>query len=525
VARFSTRERCSQTARAKAGAIIKHVSPYSIVSIALLAVGLAVRAALYFPPAMFQIDSDAVIAGLCAFHIAHGQHPVFFPGGYRLGAASCYLTAAYFHLFGPQRIGLALTGLTWGAFYLVFSLLFLRAALGPKSACIAFLFAVVPSEQFMTVTYPPWGYGEIMASCAATLWLAVLWRREGALWQRACFGLSVGIGLWFSLQTLMIVLPAIAWIALRRRAAILKEAIPAVATAAAGAVPLLVGNLAAGFPTFTQNWASRTVPSIAAAWDNFVWLLSYMLPKLLFRSSGWWSETTVLIVAYAIAAIGFAVMLRRNAPESTRPYSARELGLLLLFVFIASVALFSISQAGTFRGWTVRYIAPLYAVVPIFLGLGVEGLWSVSRAASVLTVAALLIPNLLCYGLPGSSLRAQLTTELSDYTRLERALVEHRIGMVYGDYTWVYDLNFDTHEQVAAVPKVPVVDYFDYGGELGTAPVRWAAIGAPDELRQEAASARAHGMLEKYGQLWLFVADRPAPDAARLLAALRSNGI
>ena len=124
--------------------------------------------------------------------------------------------------------------------FLVFMLLFLRAALGPKSACVAFLFAIVPSEQFMTVTYPPWGYGEIMASCAATLWLATLWRREGLLWQRLCFGLSAGIGLWFSLQTLMVVLPAIAWIAVGRRRMTLKESIPALAAAVVGALPLIV---------------------------------------------------------------------------------------------------------------------------------------------------------------------------------------------------------------------------------------------------------------------------------------------
>ena len=189
-----------------------------------------------------------------------------------MGAASCYLTAAYFHLLGPGRTGLGLTGLTWGALYLVFTLLFLRACLGPKSGCIAFLFAIVPPEQFMTVTYPPWGYGEIMASCAATLWLATLWRREGLLWQRVCFGLSVGIGLWFSFQTLMIVLPAIVWIASRRRASMLKESGPRIVAAVAGALPLVLANLSHGFPTFTQNWAVRAAPSMAIARDDFVWV-------------------------------------------------------------------------------------------------------------------------------------------------------------------------------------------------------------------------------------------------------------
>src|SRR5690348_4590784 len=105
---------------------------YSGISIALLALGILIRAALYYPPAMFQIDPDAVLAGLCAFRVADAQYPIFFPGGTRLGAASCYLTAAYFHIFGAGRLGLALTGLTWGVLYLVFTLLFLRASLGPK---------------------------------------------------------------------------------------------------------------------------------------------------------------------------------------------------------------------------------------------------------------------------------------------------------------------------------------------------------------------------------------------------------
>jgi hypothetical protein len=496
----------------------------SLLSIALLALGLLVRVALYYPPAMFQIDPDAVLAGLCAFRVADVQYPVFFPGGTRLGGASCYLTAAYFHIFGAGRLGLALTGLTWGALYLVFMLLFLRAALGPKAACVAFLFAIVPAEQFMTVTYPPWGYGEIVAACAATLWLAALWRREGRLLQRVCFGLSVGIGIWFSLQTLMIVLPAIAWIALRRGRATAKESLPSAIAAAVGALPLLAANVGHGFPTLTQNWASRTVPDIASAWGNSVWVLTSLIPHLLFRASGWWSETTVLAFAYTLAALGFALQLRRAASTPAQPYSPRELGTLLLFVFIATVGIFSASLAGTNRGWAVRYVAPLYVVVPVFLGLGVQGLWSLSRALSISTVSALLIPNLLLFGLPGSALRVQLTAELSDYMRLERTLISRHVQLVYGDYTWVYDLNFDSRERIAAVPKAPFVDYFDYGRKLGTSPVRWAAIGAPDEVEREAGTVAAQGTLQRYGQLWLFIADRPAPDAARLLAALRTLG-
>jgi hypothetical protein len=494
---------------------------WSLLGAALLAIGLLVRVALYFPLAAFQIDSDAVLSGLCAFRIANGGFPIFFPGGTRLGAASCYVAAGYFHLLGPGRIGLALTGLTWGALYLVFTLLFLQAMLGRKRACLAFLFAIVPSEQFVTVTYAPWAYGEIMAACAAMLWLAALWRSQGLLWQRLCFGFSVGVGLWFSMESFMVALPAIAWIALKRRWVMLNEAIPAFFAAVIGATPFWLGNVGHGFPSLSQNWASKPTTSIGQGVNNFVWLSTYMLPKLLFRSSGWWSETTVLIVAYAIVAVGFVIAMRQNSRNSGGSSSPRAAGLLLLLVFAACMLIFSASQAGTGRGWTVRYIAPLYVVVPLFCGLGIETLWTWSKSLATALVAALLIPNLLLYGLPGSPLRAKLTTELANELRVCNILARDRVQMVYGDYFWVYRLNFDSRERIAGVPSAPFVDYLNYGDRLGALPVRWALLGGADEVHRLARGLHARGAVTADGDLSLFIADRPAPNAAALIAALR----
>jgi hypothetical protein len=496
---------------------------WSWLSLALFSIGMLIRVALYFPLAMFQIDSDAVLSGLCAFRVADGQYPVFFPGGTRLSAASCYVAAGYFHLFGAGRIGLALTGLTWGALYLLFTLLFLQVMLGRKVACLAFLFAIVPSEQFMTVTYAPWAYGEIMASCAATLWLAALWRNKGALWQQLLFGFSVGLGIWFSIETLMIALPTVAWIAIARRRLMIAEALPAVLGAILGAMPFFLWNATHGFPSLTQNWASQPASSIAQAWDNFVWLSAYMLPKLLFRSPAWWSEATFVMVAFGVVAVGFAMALRRNARDRGRPYDARDIGILLLLVLITCMSIFSCSLAGSGRGWNVRYIAPLYVVVPLFCGLGIEALWSWSRALSLATIAALLVPNLLLYGLPGSSLRGDLTTELLNYRRTLEVLERHHTQMVYGEYFWVYHFNFDSHEQIVGVPSAPVVDYYGYGGRLGTSAVRWALLGGLDEVQRLAAGVRARGLLVRDGDLWLFIAKRPAPNAADLLAALRAQ--
>ena len=307
---------------------------WSLLGAALFSVGLLLRLALYFPLALFQIDSDAVLSGLCAFRVADGQYPIFFPGGYRLSAASCYVAAGYFHAFGPNRTGLALTGLTWGALYLIFTLLFLRAILGRKTACLAFLFAIVPSEQFMTVTYAPWAYGEIMAFVRGNALARgpVAELKVGLCQSHWVSGCPLGVGIWFSLETLIVgALPAIAWIALKRHRVMLSEAVPGLFGAVVGALPFLAGNVPHGFPSFTANWASRPAPGIVQAWDNFVWLVTYMLPKLLFRSSGWWSETTLLIFAYALTGVGFfAALCRKQIATLTSPYGSRDAGLLLL---------------------------------------------------------------------------------------------------------------------------------------------------------------------------------------------------
>jgi hypothetical protein len=498
------------------------IEPWLLLGIALLLVGVLIRIALYFPLALFQVDADAVIAGLCGFRVAEGHFPVFLPGGIRVGAASCYVAAAYFHLAGPGRVALALTGLTWSTLYLVFSLLFLRSMLGPRLAVLAFLFAVVPAEQFMTVVYAPWGYGEIMASCAASLWLASQWRRGGAIWQRLCFGLSAGVGFWFSMQTLMIVLPAILWIALKRRRAFVKESVVALAGAIAGAAPFIIGNAAHGFPSLTQNWYSQPVSSIPQALTDLLWLLTYLLPQLLSRFPEL-PEWPILMAALAVAGIGFVVAVRQGPRSVESPTALKDLALLLALVAGVCVLIFGFSHAGTLRGWTVRYIAPLYVVVPLFCGVGIAGLWRWSRALAVVTAAALLIANLSLYSFPGTHLRAILTNRLLDEKRLEAILAQHNVRAVYGNYDWVYDLNFDTREAVAGVPSDRAYDYYHYGDRLGGAPVRWALLGRLDDVSAWARASGAHGTLFQNDELWVFLADRPAPSAAQLFTRLHRN--
>lgn len=498
---------------------------WALAAAALFAVGVLLRAALYVPLAAFPIDSDGVLAGLCAFHIGAGHYPLFFPGGTRLSAASCYVAAGFFSTFGRGRLGLALTGLSWGVLYLVFMLLFTRAALGRRTGTFAFLFAVMPAAAFVVVTYIPWGYGEIAASCAATLWLATLWRNEGRVWQRALFGISVGLGIWFSLQTLMIALPAIAWIGYARRRLAARESLIAVAGAIVGLVPFLAGNAFGGFPSFTNNWASRPAPSLEQATQNLGWLFSAPLPQLLYYGfPGWRSPSTFLIAGYLLAAVGIVLAIRRDLRDGGAAFGAREAGALLLAVAIATVVLFAGSQAGSIRGWTVRYVAPLYVPLPLLLGLGVVALWDVRKWLAVTAAALLIVPNILLYSLPGSPERAALAQQLQTDAHVVAFLQRARVAMVYGDYFDAYHLNFDSSGSVLGIPSDPSYDYMHYAKTLPRSGVRYALIGTgAGALAERAAHAGIGGHPVAVGNYEVLVAARPTASTSGTLARLRAG--
>ena len=206
-----------------------HERLWQLVLLGLLAVGLLLRLALYFPLAAFPADSDGAVTGLCGLQVQDGDLLVFSPDGTRHSAVRCYVAAGFFALLGPGRVGLALTGLVFEALFLLGMMLFLRAVLDAKRACLAMLFVVVPPVQFLIASYVPWGYGEVMAICAAILYFAARWRQAPTLWTSFGFGLSAGLGLWFSLQTIMVSAPALLWVAFRRRGDMIGEAWPAFA--------------------------------------------------------------------------------------------------------------------------------------------------------------------------------------------------------------------------------------------------------------------------------------------------------
>lgn len=246
-----------------------------------------------------------------------------------------------------------------------------------------------------------------------------------------------------------------------------------------------------------------------------------MLPKLFFRfpaSPGW----VIAFAGFLLLAIGFALAARRGEAGATLTAYSPDAGRLIALVALSCIIIFSFSAAGSIRGWTVRYIAPLWTVMPIFCGIGALGLWRRNAAVASVAVAMFLLPNLLAYGLPGSALRSELAVQLRDDAALRSTLARDGVGLVYGDYLWVYHINFDSQESIAGVPSDIAYDYYHYGEHLRTRSVRWALIGSLGQISDWRRATRSGGTLLRSGDLWVFIAAAPA-SAADLLLSLRKS--
>ena len=496
------------------------VSLPTLAAVVVLIAALAIRLLVAFPVHKYQADADGVLAGLCALRVVQGSHPVFFPGGYRLGAQSCYVTAAAFSLFGVSRQSLALTGILFSIFFILFTYLYLREAFGGWSSLAGLLLVAVPPVQLLINTYAPWAYGEILMYCASSLWLAtVLARRSSrAVWFFA-FGLSSGLALWCSLQSLMITLPLMIWLLLRRIPNSVSRLASIVCGVLIGAAPLWIFLARGGGPKLFADGLTRTSNSLDQVFSNSAYLIFTDLPWLLAERPAHgvalFSGAGITILVYSFAVLVVVILaLWSKSPLRRRPALSSQTILLALIV-ISCACLYVFSAAGSVRGWTVRYILPIYFVVPAMAAILCRS-FKRSWLIVVAGIAFVLFINVRDYPFTSSPVRQSLQTSLAADERLLHWLAENHIQAVIGPYWDVYSLNFDSRGSVLGIPVESQFDYLTFEKFLRGRRVKWAVIDhTPVHLTQWQHQISSRGDIFPIGpEHFLFVPDINPPDGS-----------
>ncbi len=483
------------------------------VALALFLTGLAVFFLWAFPVHQYRIDSDAALAGMCATDVLNGRHWVFYPGGFRLGSATCYAGAAMIQLLGANRGTMALLAIGYAGVFLIFVFLALQTALGRRAALVGLLAAAFPPMQYFFIIEPPTPYGEMMAGVAIALWLGCLLvfrpllRSSGLAF---AYGLAVGFTTWTSPQSLMVTAPLTLVVVFGRGLRNLVDYAMAAAGGALGLTAYLYMLATRGAAPFQSSFATKPVDSSGQFFSNFWYGLSTITPWLFVDAPNLPNVSTLqagrlLLLLGALAVVG-AIAWRSRL--RTRPGTV---GVLALGVVLTSLVLYGASGAGNIRGWTIRYLVPMFFAVPlaaaaIYASASRSGFGSTVAAC----VAALALMNAMDYRIPGNWEKAeQRENFLRDQQTVGWMAAQNRT-VVLGDYWLVYRLNFGFGTDIVGVPTPLFTDYLELKDRLPAGqPVRLALMAAEESaLRAWAARAGLPGRISQTPSAFVFVVER-----------------
>jgi hypothetical protein len=557
----------------------------------VLAAGVALRVATAFPSHRYLPDADCVVMGLTGLRLLHGHLPVFFAnsrvgalGAYPAGLLFLLFGPSRTTLAAGPMIVQILQLAAWtlflgellGARLALWGLPF--AALPPAAVTVWTYMPNGYPEVLLVCTTTLWLAARLArisrtpptpapaaappVACRGTsCWSDTApARAHGRGGWPTCFalGVSLGIGWWASAQTLACSGPALAWLAWRRPRLVarLRFWSPAALGALLGALPWIAFNLRYSFPSLMDNFGLVPVAGLAAALDNARYLMLAILPELLASTDGFggsWPLNPVQRLLHlpalliSIGASLFAMLAipwlwRRataatagsaKAPAAAGPdggaAAATERAALppCVLVVAASAGVYLVSFAGSMRTLPVRYVMPIYLVVPVLFALSLHRLARRSPALAATLAATVVAFNLASTLWPWTAKRQQWAADAVEDQRTLRLLEQRHVTAVIGPYWLVYPLNFLSGERILAIPIEAVYDFRHEIERLPPAPVRWALMSfRAEDLAPWARAAGVTGEPCRLGSsfgLLLPPYDVPANRFRDLLAAAWSN--
>jgi hypothetical protein len=417
----------------------RRVSVWTLIVAAALLAGVAVRVWVLSSP-LGTLDADEGIVGLMARHALDGEFSVFYWLSLYGGSQESLLSAAVFAVAGSSVVALKLVPIALFAGAAVLTWLVGRRTVGEPAARVAAALLWVWPPFFVYWTTKERGFYGVGLVCGLTvLWLTLRLRERDSRPDAALVGFAFGFGVWATQQSLLLSVPALAWLAWRRPRAF-RLAPYGVGGFVLGALPWLAWNAAHGL--------RAVFPTAAAAQDSsygerFVDLFTTVLPTWLGLrlpyTLDWTFGRVVGVGSLVIALVAFGIALVRR-PRGLEP---------LLVCAVLSPFLYAVST------YTYFVAEPRYLVfVSPLPALFVARLLTRPVVAGVVLAAAVAFS---VYGLtriqeqrlflPRAARDVRVPTDMGP---LIRFLEEHGANRVLADYWVAYRLSFESDERVIA---------------------------------------------------------------------------
>jgi hypothetical protein len=423
--------------------------------------GLGVRLAVLASP-LGELDADEAVVGLMARHIAfNGELPIFYYGQVYLGSLEAFSASPLFLAFNSNGALLKTVPLVYSLGFLALSALLARRIFGDGPAILTAVFLALPPAMWAVwSTKARGGYAEVLflgeALLLISLWLAY---RRGSLWGAAMWGVMAGLALWTHLLAVVYLVPAVVFLALRRRNWSVLDALAGAVGFGLGAIPLLIGTVQYGFATLGVVGGPAGV-SVSPVGELVRFLRTGvpMLagvgrpvppPMLALDISPEVPTAGPLLVVVPLVAILTGV-LAWHARSLRRLIAGQPDGDAALLVMVALMV--PVTLIFTSYGYFMaepRYALPLYSAVPLVAAVvwQLPGVW---RWAACAAVVALNVWNIFA-----TAALVERPPGLLDSTPANRQLLvdyleQHDRHQVYTDYWIAQSLMFESRDAIQA---------------------------------------------------------------------------
>jgi 4-amino-4-deoxy-L-arabinose transferase-like glycosyltransferase len=399
--------------------------------------GIALRGAVQVS-SLGVLDGDEAVWGLMVRHVLHGEFTTFYWGQGYGGTQEVLLTAPLFALFGTSMLAARMVPMALVAIAAVLVWRVGRRTVGEPAAIFAGALLWVWPPYLIWKSdraHGFYGSGLVLASLVLLLVLRLLERRSWS--DSALLGLVIGLAWWQTPQVVPIALPALAYLAVKRRTETYRIAWVALPLAVLGALPWLISNVRHHWWSFHID--SGDTPYLLRLRGFFSATLPMAIGLRVPFTSHWLLGPALSGIVYAILLGVFGFVLWRKRRQSIA---------LLAVVAAAYPFLYAISPAT----WLVDEPRYVVLLLPVLVLLLAQGLTDVGRGAlclaGAIALSALVLVQLASS--PEYDRRADGLNIPRSFSPLVAALDRRGLDRVFADYWVAYRLDFETHERVIA---------------------------------------------------------------------------
>jgi hypothetical protein len=381
------------------------------------------------------LDADEAVWGLMSRHVLDGDVSAFYwgqgYGGTQEAILGAPLVALSSSLWAIRVVPVLLTGV---AVVLVWRVG--RRTIGEPAATVAAaVFWVWPAYVVWKSTraHGFYGSGLVIGSLVLLLVLRLAERRSRR--DTALLGLTIGLGVWQTPQIVPIVLPAVAWLTLRRRS-VWQDAWVALPLVLVGSLPWILSNLRHDWWSFWVD--SGDTPYLSRLRGFFSATLPMTLGLRIPFTSEWLAGPVLAAVVYAVLVVALGVVAWRRRRSN-------------VLLHVAVLAMYPFLYALSPSTWITdepRYVVMVVPSIVLLLALPL----TTPRRAWVGLSVALALATVVLLRVQGPEFDRRVGEEFvpRDLVPLVAELDRRRINAVFAGYWVAYPLLFRTDERIVA---------------------------------------------------------------------------